>query len=230
MMDKIIEGYIACAENEWKKVIRDTQWHSKTFRQNMRDLGAPHSKWTKPTEGDRGHIARIIRTNGGHWEKVMRKRGYSEAKGDAWCGLGIGHCMRNVGDWIEPGMCVDLTLRRGIAEHVLPSTARIASRTWWARAGGRRIDGKKVRPDGIQRGDVITVFTGSGKSYGDHYAIALDSPYNGSVKTIEFNGYGELGDGTFGEGVIKRERKLKDVKRIYRFGPQHFEGEYGRHK
>lgn len=228
MNKKIIEAYIACAEQEWARPIRDTQWHSSSWVAFMNKWKIPKDKWEPTTEGDKGHIARIIRSNGGHWDRTMRARGYSEAKGDAWCGLGIGHCMRHVGEFVEPGMCVDLTLDPDIAEHVLPSTYRISVSSFWAKTGHKKI--KSLKPEDIQRGDVVTIVTGENNSYGDHYVIALDSPKNGRFDTVEFNGYGLLGNGNYGEGVVKRlaemGRSLKDVRGVYRFTKEHFEGAY----
>ena len=53
---------------------------------------------------------------------------------------------------------------------------------------------------------------------GDHITLCVDSSTidQGYITTIEGNAHGELGDGTNGEGVIKRQRTINEFAHVYR--------------
>ena len=138
-----------------------------------------------------------------------------------WCGLFPAWCGLHVGLYLEPGQCVPVRLRHGVAQRVLPSTYRAQSPDKWADAG--IAPPAQVPHDEIAPGDIITVVTGSGKPYGDHFAIVVDGEAE-SLLTVEGNATGELGDGSSGRGVIQRRRPIADVRRVYRLTEKHFEG------
>ena len=118
----------------------------------------------------------------------------------AWCGAFASFCY---------GHITPIELRK----KVFPSTYRMYSN--WANTSRNR--GKTD----IQSGDIIVVWTSSSDDirrkyhYGQH--ITLCEFVDGDeIHTIEGNARGELGDGSTGEGVIKRVRNLKDVAYVYR--------------
>jgi len=118
----------------------------------------------------------------------------------SWCGAFAAFCY---------GDLVPLALRK----KVFPSTYRMYDH--WARSSRNR--GVKD----IQSGDIVVVWTSEKQSirekyhYGQH--ITLCEFVDGDeVHTIEGNAKGELGDGTWGEGVIKRKRNIKDIAYVYR--------------
>ena len=118
----------------------------------------------------------------------------------SWCGAFAAWCY---------GEITPVALRK----KVFPSTYRMYSH--WANSSRNR--GK----EDIQPGDIITVWTSSNYDirrkyhYGQHIVICefIDGDL---IHTIEGNAKGELGDGTQGEGVIKRTRKIEDVAYVYR--------------
>ena len=70
----------------------------------------------------------------------------------------------------------------------------------------------------VQGSDLVVVKTSGKKAWGDHIVIATSGPSSsGQFSTIEGNAFGIRGDGTWGKGVVKRLRNLKDVRQIYRF-------------
>lgn len=226
------EAMVKALEAEWKKVIRDRQWISRAHIEKMQALGVPQSKLQSNTEGDTGHITRIIRSCG--W---LASRVYSEAKGDAWCGFTVGHAGMHLGEYLVPGACIDVSLKPKIAKYVLPSTVRLASRAKWLQAGFvKKPDTFAIDPMDLQRGDIITVKT-SGKRprRGDHYEVVLGPPQEVDgvfrVPVIGGNGYGWLGNGKWGEGLYIRTsttpqlmRRLEDVRQICRLDHRAFEG------
>jgi len=118
----------------------------------------------------------------------------------SWCGAFAAFCYGNI---------TPLALRK----KVFPSTYRMYAN--WAQSSRNR-----GRSD-IQPGDILTVWTTSNSSvrgkfhYGQH--IVLCEYVDGDeIYTIEGNAKGELGDGSTGEGVIKRTRSIKDVAYVYR--------------
>ena len=66
-------------------------------------------------------------------------------------------------------------------------------------------------------GDIVVVYSAKRATQGDHITICVEPPNSGGdFKTIEGNAHGTLGDDSYGEGVIKRERNLNDVAHVYR--------------
>ena len=159
-------------------------------------------------------------TAGGRYSEEARRRRPDLLN---WCGLFPAWCGLHVGLYLEPGQCVPVRLRHGVAQRVLPSTYRAQSPDKWADAG--IAPPAQVPHDEIAPGDIVTVVTGSGKPYGDHFAIVVDVSRDGAwIDTVEGNATGELGDGEVGRGVVTKVRSLADVVRVYRFDERHFEG------
>ena len=156
----------------------------------------------------------------GIYDDEIRRRGGRSAPLN-WCGMGIGFVgVHLVGNHIVGGQCIDVRLKPGIARHVLPSTMRLQDLRRWEQAGVRPPE--KVQAP--QRGDIITVYTtGVRGDAGDHYAVVVEVEGD-TLHTVEFNATGELGDGTRGRGVVRRTRRVQDVRQICRLEDIHFEG------
>lgn len=169
----------------------------------------------KKYSGDLSEIENIIATGGGEfWERRMRTRGgYSEKKGDEWCGFFASCCFRN--------------LHPKIRKYVIPSCFRLYSSSKWKQAGFSKP--KWVPPKKIQAGDIVVIYNRRHRnvdSKGDHICLAVSSCEEKTFRTIEGNATGFLPDGNRGEGVIKNIRKLSEVAFVYRLGPEHMVKEH----
>lgn len=156
--------------------------------------------------------------SGGRYDEDVRRR----TPHLEYCGIFVGYCGQLVGHRLADDQCLPVTLRHGIAKYVLPSTYRADTPSYWQQAGAP--EPRPVSADDIQRGDIVTVVTGAHKRYGDHYAIVVER--DGDIlHTVEGNAHGELGgeyEGTQGRGVVRTERALADVRRVYRLDERHF--------
>ena len=66
-------------------------------------------------------------------------------------------------------------------------------------------------------GDIVVVYAAKRSKQGDHITICVEAPdTDGAFKTVEGNAHGTLGDGSHGEGVIRRDRTLDEVAHVYR--------------
>lgn len=186
---------------------------------------------------------------------------YDEANKAYWCGAGAGGVMAAVGDHLVPGRCIDLRLRRDVGKFIMPSCSRLNS-GWSRDAKNGKpsklkplqvmgmpnlvFDSRGVAvgvADGVRAGQLATCWTHSLQEplserpgYGDHVVILAGRPVEVDgellVPTYECNGYGWLGNGKWGEGVVKRTperrpdlmRPLSAFRRIYQFDLRHFEG------
>lgn len=168
--------------------------------------------------------------------------GYVERRDNPWCGIFAGAMGRRVGDHLEPGKCVGLTLDADVCLYAMPSTERLASLAKWKQAGAgipvrfRRasVGGQFAdaalgllhkAEDVLVPGAIATVMTSGNKpEVGDHVVIVESyDPQNKTINTVEGNGRGKLGDGTHGEGVVRCVRKLEDVVRVVHLGREQFE-------
>lgn len=173
----------------------------------------------------------------------------------AWCGHTQSNWGLSVGDHLEPGRCVGVYLDPDIAYNCLASTRRMTSAKKWRAAGhdllvpinvvqliigiGTSNAGDLAKVLAIPR--VCTIVT---RHYGDkrddvggHFVLVTDyDPVSQTIETLEANAYGLLGNGEYGEGVIKRvglegekwdARPVEDLRLIYPFDVHHFE-EMGR--
>lgn len=128
---------------------------------------------------------------GWSWEADYTKNGQK-----AWCGFFLAFCHTAV--------------RFPIRQKIFPSCYRLFKN--WSKTS-RSIDHEKVQP-----GDIVVVYSTKRAIQGDHITLCVDNSNlnNGYIKTIEGNAHGTLGDASYGEGVIKRERKLEEFAHVYR--------------
>lgn len=211
----IREAWILAALNQWDRNVRD-EHQSPTIKHYFRSVG-----W-------------------GFW--VDDQDGYRNNAKHAWCGIFQGYCGLRIGEFLAPNQCVPIYLSPEIAKYVLPSTARAASIRRWRQAG---VDlpltyrphaadqwsevndgGFKTSADVLQRGTIATIaardYGDERNEYGGHWILIAE--HSGDyVRTIEGNASGKLPDGTTGEGVIRRERKVSDIRRVYHLDFRHFE-------
>lgn len=146
--------------------------------------------------------------------------GYTRPPDPDWCGLFVGFCGLKVGEFVEPGTCVPVSINPQVARKVLPSTYRLMSQTHWKSAGVEQpmaIHKRNVLP-----GDVVTV--GSSKAWGTHIVLVESVLADGTYTTIEGNSRGTLPDGRRGRGVVKRKREVSEIQQVYRLDSTHFVG------
>ena len=128
---------------------------------------------------------------GWSWEDDYTRNGQF-----AWCGAFAAWCHTAV--------------KYDIRKKIFPSCYRMYSN--WGQTS-RKIESRKVQP-----GDIVVVYTSKRSMQGDHITLCVDSSTidQGYITTIEGNAHGELGDGTNGEGVIKRQRTINEFAHVYR--------------
>lgn len=186
-------------------------------------------------EGDRDIIGGYFAANGWRaWLDNETGGGYRETPRTSWCGQFQSAMSLRIGDYIKPGECVPLALDADVARMVLVSTSRLASRAKWNAAGShmpvyfrqtsvenrlqRSDNGTLAAADAVLLPGVLATVKTSGRKpdVGDH--IVLIESYNadaGTVDTVEGNGRGTLGDGSYGEGVVRTTRDFADIRRVY---------------
>ena len=84
---------------------------------------------------------------------------------------------------------------------------------------------RKISPEKVQPGDIVVVYAAKRTMQGDHITLCVDSSTlnEGYITTIEGNAHGEFPDGSRGEGVIKRQRKLIEFAHVYRLTADDFD-------
>lgn len=119
-----------------------------------------------------------------------------KSNGDfAWCGAFAAFAYTRV--------------KMDIRYKIFPSCYRMFQN--WAKTS------RKIKIDDIQAGDIVVVFTSKRSIQGDHITLCHSTDLkNGYIETIEGNAKGTLGDGEYGEGVIKRRRSFEEIAHIYR--------------
>lgn len=205
LIERIRRAAVEVARREWSEVVRD--------------------EYTDPITGEAFKASPQIidyhEDSGAAWPVAD---GYQEGR-DFWCGVFVAYCYSQIGVFLEPGRCVDIRLKPRIAHFAFPSTSRLDNPDKWREAGVTQA--KRFEPESIQPGDVVVFRTGrTGRPAGDHVTIAEDFPRHGSISVIEGNGWGPLGDGSEGEGVVRDTWSLEEVARVWRLDLHHFEGEY----
>jgi hypothetical protein len=163
---------------------------------------------------DTSTIVKFFRDAGFGWH-VDKYNGYRRGRGQDWCGHTASAIARRAAKLLDRQF--DTRLHR-----LLASTGRLDNRHSESNWRAFGYDTPRVDPADIEPGDVVVVVTSGGKAWGDHITVAIERPANGQVRTIEGNASGTLPDGSQGRGVVKRYRKLKDVRRVYRLGEEHF--------
>lgn len=211
-MQAIIEGVIRTLRAEWKADIWDprTDW---VDRANRGEDAPDTLRWA-------ARIEAYFASAGPSWAARHQARPgrvkYRPAS-DAWCGMFVAYGLANPDG-------VNARLHPRLAELVLPSTYRLNTASFWARAGFKRPRSRAATD--VQRGDILTVTTRkvNPKPYGDHIVLALGpAGTDGLIPTIEGNASGNKPTGTWDrQGVVIRTRSVDSVKRVYRLGPEHF--------
>jgi hypothetical protein len=114
----------------------------------------------------------------------------------AWCGAFASFCYTKVNS--------------NIRKKIFPSCYRLYSN--WAKTS------RKIPIQDVQAGDIVVIYTAKRSVQGDHITLCVDASTKkgGYIKTIEGNAKGELGNGEFGEGVVRQERELEKIAHVYR--------------
>ena len=128
---------------------------------------------------------------GWSWEEPYTRNGQF-----AWCGAFAAFCHTAV--------------KRDIRKKIFPSCYRMFRA--WANTS------RKIKPEEVASGDIVVVYTSKRSRQGDHITLCVDASTigEGFITTIEGNAFGELGDGSRGEGVITRQRKVEEFAHVYR--------------
>jgi hypothetical protein len=129
--------------------------------------------------------------SGWSWQADYSKNGQY-----AWCGFFAAFCHTAV--------------KFPIRQKIFPSCYRLYKN--WSKTS-RCIEHGKVQP-----GDIVVVYSSKRALQGDHITLCIDNSTinEGYITTIEGNAHGTLGDGEYGEGVIKRQRKFTEFAHVYR--------------
>ncbi len=158
------------------------------------------AEWEQTIIDPDRRINTYIRTQAGigwAWEKSYEKNGQF-----AWCGAFAAFC------WTA----VKLDLRKKI----FPSCYRLYSN--WSQTS------RAIQPKLMSPGDIVVVYSAKRSKQGDHITICVEAPNcDGVFKTVEGNAHGTLGDGSHGEGVIRKERNLNEVAHVYRLLGEDFD-------
>jgi hypothetical protein len=128
---------------------------------------------------------------GWNWVEPYTKNGEF-----AWCGAFASFCYTKVNS--------------NIRKKIFPSCYRLYSN--WAKTS------RKISIEDVQAGDIVVIYTAKRSVQGDHITLCVDASTkkDGYIKTIEGNAKGELGNGEFGEGVVRQERELEKIAHVYR--------------
>lgn len=202
--------------SDLKHEIRRQQRSLNQLKLDIDELPSNLFKKSFPTPALSEHTRQAIDRAHSEWERVVvdpnpRVNTYTQSREGAgwswyanyvkngqyaWCGFFAAFCHTAV--------------KFSIRERILPSCYRLYQN--WSKTS-RHIDHKKVAP-----GDIVVVYTSKRSLQGDHITVCIDSSTlnEGYITTIEGNAHGTLGDGSYGEGVIKRERKLDEFAHVYR--------------
>lgn len=189
-------------EAMWEEGIRDTQpGHPGDIDRLTRMYQKIHWQWHLDKHGDGKYREYDPETD--HWMK--------------WCGVGIANAYLMAPDFMP--LSERCFIIPAIPEFILPSTYRINSKEYFARASkefGRLIPPfKEISPQSMRPGDIVT--TGK-KSYGSHFRMCAGPPTLLTKKwqSIEANGEGTFPDGSYGEGLVRNTVKLSEVKKVWR--------------
>lgn len=135
------------------------------------------------------------------------EEGYDEAP-ESWCGAGPAWAgVRRLGRHLEDDQCVDAQLRPDLACRILPGTGRLGDESRWEDIG---LDFSALSPeysgpsayDALAPGTLVTV----GDGWAGSHIVLVDEvdDEDETFSTVEANGRGELGDGRYGEGWVRR--------------------------
>lgn len=190
-MTTVREALATSAENVWSECIKDDDLEAVTALFVENGFG-----WHVQRDGTDGL--------------------YDKSPGLEYCGHTAAVAGRRIGDYADPGRCVPTSLDPALCRLVLPSTSRLATQRWWAKAGYQR---SSALADDVVRGAVCTVRDNR------HIIIAQESPQAGRFNTVEGNTNGRFPDGTEGKGVVRRTRRVEEVDFVYVFSEEHVTNE-----
>ena len=163
---------------------------------NVREaLTRATAEWEADVKDPSERVNLYIKTSHGigwSWEADYVKNGQF-----AWCGAFAAWCHTRV--------------KSNIRKKIFPSCYRMYQA--WSQTS-RKIDPMKVQP-----GDIVIVYAAKRSLQGDHITLCVDNSEfssGGFITTIEGNAHGTFPNGSYGEGVIKRDRKLKEFAHVYR--------------
>lgn len=204
------------------------------WAENIRDTQSGYA-------GDIDRIGQLFR-RAAPWALDLMGGAYNEKhSASAWCGHFQSNCGLSVGAYLESDRCVGVFLDPDIARNCLPSTRRMTYPGKWRKAGQLAPDFVPGNASRNRLHEVLAiprVATIAARDYGDerndvggHFVLITSLNDDGTFDTIEGNGWGELGDGAYGEGVVKRHgtegkhaaHPLSVLRRIYLFDVEHFE-------
>lgn len=140
-----------------------------------------------------------------NWECRRTKKRTKAYCGDlcmSWCGAFVAYC------YLAGGLC--LTARAACA-----STYKLSE---WAKKNRAR----RIGPEEMRAGDIVTVQGPAGLKYGDHIVLVREVLLDGRYRTIEGNAKGMWPDGTRVQGVVTNVRRFEDVVAVYRPLPGDF--------
>ena len=162
--------------------------------QTRQALDRAHSEWERVVIDPDARVDTYCKSREGagwSWQADYTKNGQY-----AWCGFFAAFCHTAV--------------KFPIRQKIFPSCYRLYQN--WSKTS-RHIDHEKVMP-----GDIVVVYSAKRALQGDHITLCVDNSTlkDGYITTIEGNAHGTLGNGDYGEGVIKRERKLEEFAHVYR--------------
>jgi len=173
----------------------------------IKDFVTPHStehaleaisrakeEWERVVKDPSPRVDAYIKSAAGlgwSWEKPYIKNGQF-----AWCGAFASFCYTKA--------------NANIRKKIFPSCYRMYKN--WGQTS------RYVPVNKIQRGDIVIVWAGKHNTQGDHITLCADADALnlGYISTIEGNAVGTLGDGSRGEGVIKRQRTVDEIAHVYR--------------
>lgn len=164
----------------------------------------------------------VIREEEDEHLDLLRENGWAWAIGvdEDYCGHTHAVAGRHIGHHLWPSLCVDVELRPDLRRRTFPSCVRLAGRG----PTGSEPDPPFEHPDPrkLAKGDIATV--GSGE-WGSHIIMVTSSPTrDGVFETVEGNSYGQRGDGSMGQGVVRKTRNVADVVCTYRITLDHLRG------
>ena len=167
--------------------------------QSVKAIERALTEWSSLVEEPDRRIDTYIRSMEGigwNWEKQYTRNGQF-----AWCGAFAAFAYT----------AVNFKVR----QKIFPSCYRLY--TNWSQSS-RRIEPRDMLP-----GDIVVVYSTARATWGDHITLCRVAPVDAKFETIEGNAHGTLGDGSYGEGVIARERSLDEVAYVYRLLAEDFD-------
>jgi len=180
-----------------KRLITNARPHRSEH--SVEALKRAEGEWARVVKEPDARIDDYIRSRDGigwSWEKPYVRNGQF-----AWCGAFASFCFTAV--------------KFPIRQKIFPSCYRLYKN--WSNTS------RHIPIENMMAGDIVVVFSSKRSVQGDHITIATSSIENGEFTTVEGNAHGTLGDGLYGEGVVKNTRKVEQVAHVYRLLEEDFD-------